>query len=100
MPSKPGSKKSDDIKILMAALAITTTLGLWNLFATIDKPTTAEKAPSVQSPPTEVASPTQPAFQGKILLGGQAPVQQTIVVQGPRLRNSQQPAPITQTKSS
>lgn len=101
MPSKPGSKSSDDIKMLMAALAVTTTLGMWHLFATIDKPSTTENNVGVQHPlPTEVANPTQPAFHGKILLGGQAPVQQIITVKRPHPGNSQQPAPVTQTRSS
>lgn len=99
MPAKPGSKNSDDLKMLMAALAVTTTLGLWNLFATNDKPVVTEIAADQPTlPPIEIASPTQPSFRGKILLGGQAPSQPIIVVQRPR--NPQQPAPVTRTRSS
>jgi hypothetical protein len=104
MPAKPGSKNRDDIKMLMAALAITTTLGLWNLFARVDQPATTQKTADLQTaPPIPVAIQTQPPFHGKILLGGQAPSQQTIVVQRPRSNNSgnsQLPAPITKTRSS
>jgi hypothetical protein len=104
MPAKPGSKNSDDLKMVMAALAVATTLGLWNLFATNDKKILTETTVNQQTPPPiETTSPTQPAFRGKILLGGQAPSQQIIVVQRPRTnnsQNSQQPAPVTQTRSS
>lgn len=103
MPAKPGSKNWDDIKMVMATLAAATTLGLWNLFATIDKPNTMQEMVSLQTPPAVVANPTQPTFHGKILLGGQAPSQQVIVVQDSRSKNSQnpqQPAPVTQTRSS
>ena len=100
MPAKPGSKNWDDIKMLMAALAVTTTLGLWNLFANMDTPTATETTIDQQTlPPTQVASPTLPGFRGKILLGGQAPSQQIILVQRPRSQNSQ-PSPVTQTRSS
>jgi hypothetical protein len=102
MPAKPGSKNRNDIKMLMAALAVTTTLGLWNLFATLDKPATAQKTASLPSiPPAVVANPAQQTFRGRILLGGQAPSQQVIVVQRPKnSRNSQPPSPVTQTRSS
>lgn len=99
MPAKPGSKNSDDLKMLMAALAVATTLGLWNLFATNDKLLLTETVSSQPTlPPIEIASPTQPSFQGKILLGGQAPSQQIIMVRRPH--NPQQPAPVTRTRSS
>jgi hypothetical protein len=104
MPAKPASKNRDDLKMLMAALAVTTTLGLWNLFATLEKPALTPKTVSLQSvPPAEAASPAQQTFQGKILLGGQAPSQQVIMVQSPRSKNpqgSQRPAPVTKTRSS
>jgi hypothetical protein len=102
VPAKHGSKNRGDIKMLMAALAITTTLGLWNLFANLDKPTTTQKTISLQTPPpTVIASPTQPAFRGKILFGGQAPSQKIIVVQRPKnSQRPQQPAPVTKTRSS
>lgn len=98
MPAKPASKNWDDIKVLMAALAVTITLGLWNLFATTDKLNITQK--TVSLPPTTAPLPTQPAFRGKILLGGQAPSQQTIVVPSSRSQNAQQPAPVTRTRSS
>ena len=100
MPAKPGSKNWDDIKMVMVALAAATTLGLWNLLATIDKSNKMQETVSLPTPTTVVANPAQPTFQGKILLGGQAPSQQIIVVQSSRSKNSQQPAPVTQTRSS
>ena len=102
MPVKPGSKNRDDIKMLMAALAVTTTLGLWNLFASLDTPATTQNTASLPSiPPVEAGNPTQQTFQGRILLGGQAPSQQVIVVQRPNNpRNAQRPSPVTQTRSS
>lgn len=100
MPAKPGSKNWDDLKMVMTALAAATTLGLWNLFATIDKPNTMQEIVKLSAPPAVVTNPTQPTFRGKILLGGQAPSQQIIVVQSSRSKNSQQPAPVTQTRSS
>lgn len=102
MPVKPGSKNRDDIKMLMAALAVTTTLGLWNLFASLDKPATTQDTVSLQSiPPAEAENATQQTFRGRILLGGQAPSQQVIVVRRPNnSRNAQQPSPVTQTRSS
>lgn len=101
MPAKPGSKNSDDLKMLMAAIALATTLGLWNLFATNDKLAVTETAVDQPTlPAIEIASPTAPSFRGKILLGGQAPSQQIIVVRRPHSQNSQQPAPVTQTRSS
>ena len=101
MPAKPGSGNLVDIKMLMAALAISTTLGLWNLFATTDKPVTTQTTVDLQtSPAAAIESPVQPVFRGKILFGGQPPSQQTILVQRPRPKNSQQPAPVTRTRSS
>ncbi len=99
MPAKPGSKNRDDLKMLMAALAVTTTLGLWNLFATLAQPAPIQKTASLQAiPPAQAANPAQQTFRGKVLLGGQAPSQQVILVRSSR--NSQGPSPITQTRSS
>lgn len=100
MPARPGSRNWKDIKMLTAALAAATTLGLWNLFATLDQPKTAQETPSVQSlPPTVVESAAPLAFRGKILLGGEAP-RQTIVVQRTQSKHSQNVQPVTQTRSS
>lgn len=103
MPARPGSKNWKDIKMLTAALAAATTLGLWNLFATVDQLNTTQEVASLQTPPrTVVENPAPLSLRGKILLGGQAP-SQTIVVQRTQSKHSQsvqQPAPVTQTRSS
>lgn len=103
MPAKPGSKNWADIKMVMAALAAATTLGLWNLFATIDKPNKTQETVSLPTQPAVAADPTQPTFRGKIFLGGPVPSQQIIVVQSSSSKNSQnsqQSAAVTQTRSS
>jgi hypothetical protein len=103
MPARPGSKNWNDLKMLMAALTVATTLGLWNVFAQIDKQNTAQEVIELQeSAPADVDNNAQPAFYGKILLGGQAPNQQVITVRtrSNRSGNAQQPAPVTQTRSS
>ena len=97
MPTKPGSRNWDDLKMLTATLAVATTLGLWNLFATVNKQSTSQKVAGVQnSVPSIVANTAQPALYGKVLLGGQAPSQTVIFLRS----RSNQPAPVTQTRSS
>jgi hypothetical protein len=52
MPGKPKSRNWNDVQTAIATVAIVTTLGLWNLFATPSKPIkTAETSESVQPPP-------------------------------------------------
>jgi hypothetical protein len=103
MATKPVSKSWDDIKMLMAALAVATTLGLWNLLSIMDQQNTAQKTSNGQNAvPIVVENTTQPVFQGKILLGGQPPSQNVVIVRTRpgQSQNGQQPAPVTQTRSS
>ena len=52
MPGKPKSRNWNDVQTAIATVAIVTTLGLWNLFATPTKTVkTAESNEPVQPPP-------------------------------------------------
>ncbi len=54
MPGKPKSRNWNDVQTAIATVAIVTTLGLWNLFATPSKAVkTAGTTEPVQPPPTE-----------------------------------------------
>ncbi len=54
MPGKPKSRNWNDVETAIATVAIVTTLGLWNLFATPAKAVkTAETSEPLQPPPTE-----------------------------------------------
>lgn len=89
-PNKPAGRGWSDIQMVLAALTMALTLGLWNLFAQPDR-VAAEQQPkdAPNLPPTEAAStlaapavaPTQTG-PIKILLGGVAP-QTVITVQQP-----------------
>jgi hypothetical protein len=107
MPPKSGTKSWEDVKLIFAALSITATLGLWNVFAANNEKPTVQAA---VSQPT-LAPVVQPAFHGKILLGGRPPSQTVVVVQnnskhtgsGSSSNNNvqaQAPAPVTNTSSS
>ena len=103
MATKPVSKSWNDIKMVMAALAVATTLGLWNLLSIVDQQNTPPKTSNGQDPaPIVVENTTQPVFQGRILLGSRPPSQNVVIVRTrPRQsQNGQQPAPVTQTRSS
>ena len=55
MPGKPKSRNWNDVQTAIATVAIVTTLGLWNLFATPSKAVkAAETNEPVQPPPTEL----------------------------------------------
>ncbi len=123
MPGKPKSRNWNDVQTAIATVAIVTTLGLWNLFAT---PSRTGKATGtsepVQPPPTEppvqeqAASIAPPAMtptampQVKIMFTpGVTPVVQQQVqpvqqVQQPvkkkKNNNSNTTTSVTQTKSS
>jgi hypothetical protein len=93
----PTKRNWNDIKMLTATLAVATTLGLWNLFGTVNKQNTSQKVAGGQnSAPSIVENTAQPAFYKKVLLGGQAPSQTVIFLRS----RSNQPAPVTQTRSS
>lgn len=54
MPGKPKSRNWNDVQTAIATVAIVTTLGLWNLFATPSREVkAAENSEPVQPPPTE-----------------------------------------------
>jgi hypothetical protein len=94
MQNKPNSKNRDDIKVIITAIALTLTLGFWNLFSNgAQKP--------VQS--TSLAPTPLQTAQVKILMGGPPP-KTTIIVsqpQAPQRRNQQSaPQPVTNTASS
>jgi hypothetical protein len=93
----PTKRNWNDIKILTATLAAAATLGLWNLFATVNKQNTTQKVAGVQnSVPSIVVNTAQPASYEKVLLGGQPPSQTVIFLRS----RSNQPAAVTQTRSS
>ncbi len=53
MPGKPKSRNWNDVQTAIATVAIVTTLGLWNLFATPSKTVkAAETSEPVQPPPS------------------------------------------------
>jgi hypothetical protein len=91
MDKKP-QKSWVDVQMTIAAIAITATLGMWNLFSTPQKQQVTQVADAATPPPPpppteEVAVVTAPATQlpqfvpVKIIFGGVAPQQQQIVVQ-------------------
>ncbi len=54
MPGKPHSRNWNDVHTALATVAIVTTLGLWNLFATPSKTVKpVQTSEPVQPPPTE-----------------------------------------------
>ena len=85
MAKKSKKKNWDDVKMVISALSVTATLAMWNIFAAnTPKENTQvvellpEPEPVVVIEPTAI--PTQPAFTGKILLGGEAPKPRVVVV--------------------
>jgi hypothetical protein len=108
MQNKPNPKNRDDIKVVITALALTLTLGFWNVFSN------GAKKPIQAATNVEPIVPTQMA-QVKILMGGPPPkttiiVSQTNSVQPRNQQNNQQrnqqtvqqsaPQPVTNTASS
>jgi hypothetical protein len=89
MGNKPASRNWNDIQIVIAAISMALTLGLWNLFAGPDRETALKRAqtqptqqPTGQSPAPIVAQPgPTPLGDGVLLLGGSAP-QTTVIIQG------------------
>ena len=63
MPAKPNARNWNDVQTAIATVAIVTTLGLWNLFATPSKKEATSTSQPVVPPPTEppVQSPAQSA---------------------------------------
>ena len=115
MPGKPQSHKWNDVRTAIAAVAIVTTLGLWNLLATPSKAKAVQASEPVQHPPSEqpveAVSPTAMPYVKIIFTPGatQPTVihQQAPQVQQPTQKkkrrnnnNSGGSVSITQTKSS
>ena len=84
MANKLKKKNWDDVKMVISALSVATTLAMWYIFATtndqnkINQVAEATPEPTVFMQPTATA--TQPPFSGKILLGGEAPKPRVVVV--------------------
>jgi hypothetical protein len=88
MAPKPKPNKWVDIQFTIAAIAITSVLALWNMFAGPDKEKAAEKAAeqaaqmqSVTVAPATIVVSTMPPLGSTTLFGGEAPKPQVIVVQ-------------------
>lgn len=111
MSAKPTKRNWNDVQMVIAATAIVTTLGMWNLFATPNKPVTVQvKEPTL--PPTEPPAFPEPAAlpHVKIMFTPIAP--QTITVaqqtqsQAPQRKKKHNngggggATSVTQTKSS
>ena len=95
MATKPNSRNWNDVQTAIATVAIVTTLGMWNLFATPSKTTgTQPSEPTVPptDPPTE--APTELAPAG-IPVPTQMP-QIKIMFNGATPQASLQPAPVVQ----
>ncbi len=93
MAPRPNSRNWNDVQTAIATVAIVTTLGLWNLFATPSKtkasqasePTIPPTEPPVNSAPTDTASVPTAMPQVKIMFAAGATAQASL-----------QPAPIVQ----
>ena len=93
MTKKPGARGWNDVQLVLAAMAMTLTLGLWNIFAEPDLAHAKESAK--QQPPTPPPATELPTVAGtptalppiKILLGGVAPELQ-VVQQQPSARRT------------
>jgi hypothetical protein len=88
MPAKPASRSWNDVQTAIAAVAVVTTLGLWNVFATPAK-TAAAKTDEPVIPPTEPPATQAPVVmpQVKIMFTPQVTPQQNTVVQQPQNNN-------------
>jgi ABC-type nickel/cobalt efflux system permease component RcnA len=115
MPAKPNSRNWNDVQTAIAAVAIVTTLGLWNLVATPKKiEVTQPSEPTIPptEPPMELAPATAPVPtampQVKIMFAQATPqtsivqqIQQQIqTVKKKKNRTNSSGGTVTQTKSS
>jgi|SRR6185369_15828035 len=97
MAAKPNSRNWNDVQTAIATVAIVTTLGMWNLFATPSKlkvtqasePTTPPTEPPVESTPIEAASALTAMPQVKIIFAGATP--QTSLQPAPSVQQVQAP---------
>jgi hypothetical protein len=96
MPGKPKSRNWNDVQTAIATVAIVTTLGMWNLFASPSKGVkTAEASEPVLPPPTEPPVPvdvaTVPTAMPQVKIMFTPGATQTTVVQQ-QVQQVQQPA--------
>ena len=100
MPKKSDPKNWFDVKVLIAAVSITSTLALWNLFAAKPVQTSGTNIAEVPAPPPaandSILTQGELGFFGKILLGGTAPQTRVITRSG----GGRAGQPFTQTRSS
>jgi len=95
MANKPQGKSWNEIQMAITAIAVTASLGFWNLFATPEKAQAAAKVVESSTPPppppptdtaTVTAEPTETAMSlrpVKIIFGGEAPKVQVVQVFAP-----------------
>lgn len=90
MANKPQGKSWGEIQLTIATLAITATLGFWNLFSAPEKAQAGAQATQTSTPPppppteTATAEPTATTLAlrpVKIIFGGQVPQQTVVQVQ-------------------
>lgn len=107
MANKPAARNWNDIQLVLAAMAMTLTLGLWNIFAGPDLVEAKQAAenqlpmpPAVEDPSATAAPIVLPPI--KMLLGGVAPQVQIVQQPGTRRasRNGGSSAPVASTRSS
>jgi hypothetical protein len=107
MPPKPNSRNWNDVQTAIATVAIVTTLGLWNLFASPSK-NEGTKTSQPALPPTEppIASAPTVMPKVKIIFTQTAPqtlvqqVQNNLIKKKKNKNNNGGSVSITQTKSS
>ena len=81
MPAKPHARNWNDVQTAIAALAVVSSLGLWNLFATPAKTETVKSTEPVL-PPTDVPQSAQPVAMPQVkIIFTQAAPQTTLVPQ-------------------
>jgi hypothetical protein len=93
MANKPQGKSWNEVQMAITAVAITATLGLWNMFATPEKTQAAAQITATFTPPeppppaeTAIPEPTATAVSSlalrpvKIIYGGIAPQQPVVQV--------------------
>ena len=120
MAAKPNSRNWNDVQTAIATVAIVTTLGMWNLFATPSKTKASQASqPTVPptDPPTEVPMELAPAGipiptkmpQVKIIFAGATPqaslqpapgIQQVQAPKKKKNRTSTSGGTVTQTRTS
>jgi hypothetical protein len=89
MPPKSTSSKWADMQLVIATIALTSVLALWNMFAGPDREKAAEKSVSEQASknlfatvtPAPVAVSTLPPLGYTVLFSGEAPKPKVIVMQ-------------------